>query len=398
MSPELWREIEDCYLKLKDISSEQRQRHLAQCEPQIRDAVKRMLDQPSSDSRLFNLLSTADVTTAVSGIPTGTCFGPYRVESLLGAGGMSAVYRGVDTRLGRPVAIKILKEQFSSRFEREARAIAALNHPNICTLYDIGPNYLVMEFIDGDSLAKALKGGPLPRETAVRYAIQLSGALAAAHVKGIIHRDLKPQNIMLSRNAYAPEAKLLDFGIAKDIEPLQAQALTETGIRIGTPAYMAPEQLEGRTADPRTDIYALGLVLKEMFRDRRTPTRVPLDGAMSAIIEKCLRHEPEARWQSAADLQVALTKATSPETASRPEMTRRTALWLPIGVGAPVIAAGAWWWTRRAQEHTEFAFSAPVHVAVQLPRNAAGADPGRLQGPPVVSPDGSVIAVSLLTE
>ncbi|MBV8729323.1 MAG: protein kinase, partial [Acidobacteriia bacterium] len=394
-----WREIEHYYLKLKDSSPEERQRYLTECDPQIRDAVERMLDQPSSDSRLFTLLSGVDVTATVSASLIGTSFGPYRIESLLGTGGMGAVYRGVDTRLDRPVAIKILKEQFNSRFEREARAISALNHPNICTLYDIGPNYLVMEFIEGDSLAKVLADGPLPREAAMRYAIQLSSALAAAHAKGIIHRDLKPHNIMLSRSAYAPEAKLLDFGIAKDVEPLHGeQFLTETGVRIGTPAYMAPEQLEGRPADPRTDIYALGLVLKEMFSDRRTGNRVPLDPALSAIIEKCLCHEPEGRWQSASELHVALTTAASPESLPRPEMTRRRALWLPLGVGAPVLAAGAWWWRRRAQERSAFEFAAPIHVAIVLPRNAAGADPGRLQGPPVVAPDGSAIAISLVTE
>ena len=142
---------------------------------------------------------------------SGACLGPYRIESKLGEGGMGEVFRAVDTRLGRAVAIKTTREQFSARFEREARAISSLNHPNICTLYDVGPNYLVMELVEGETIAARLKSGPLPVEDGAPYAAQIAAALAEAHGKGIIHRDLKPGNIMIAKSG----VKVLDFGLAK---------------------------------------------------------------------------------------------------------------------------------------------------------------------------------------
>lgn len=164
--------------------------------------------------------------------------GPYRIEGLLGAGGMGKVYRATDTRLDRKVAVKISAEYFSGRFEREARAISALNHPNICTLYDVGPNFLVMELLDGSTLAGVIQQGPLPPEQVLRYGAQIASALAEAHACGIVHRDLKPGNIMVTRHG----VKVLDFGLAKMIS--QA-GLTETRAFMGTPVYMAPEQVEG---------------------------------------------------------------------------------------------------------------------------------------------------------
>ena len=151
------------------------------------------------------------VPVGASDIGPGTRLGPYQIEALLGAGGMGRVFRARDTRLGRTVAIKVSLTQFSGRFEREARAIAAMNHPHICTLYDVGPNYLVMELVEGETLADAIKRGPLPLDQALRYAAQIAGALAAAHAQGIVHRDLKPANVMI-----APAGvKVLDFGLAK---------------------------------------------------------------------------------------------------------------------------------------------------------------------------------------
>src|ERR1041385_7224673 len=141
----------------------------------------------------------------------GESLGPYRIDALLGKGGMGAVYRGTDTRLGRAVAIKVSAREFSDRFEREAKAISSLNHPNICTLYDVGPNYLVLEFVDGSTLAHLLKEGPLPLETVLQYAVQIADALSAAHAKGIVHRDLKPANVILTKTG----VKVLDFGLAK---------------------------------------------------------------------------------------------------------------------------------------------------------------------------------------
>src|SRR6186997_20432 len=187
----------------------------------------------------------------------GLKLGPYEILAPVGAGGMGEVYKANDTRLDRIVAIKKSAERFSERFEREARAVAALNHPHICTLYDVGEDYLVMEFIEGQPLK-----GPLPMADALRYAIQAADALDAAHRKGIVHRDLKPDNVLLAKGG----VKVLDFGLAKVTTegPLgghsatMTRALTDAGSIVGTLQYMSPEQLEGKAADTRSDIFAFG--------------------------------------------------------------------------------------------------------------------------------------------
>src|SRR5215469_7664805 len=158
----------------------------------------------------------------------GDKLGPYEIVAPIGKGGMGEVYRGTDTRLGRPVAIKVSAREFSDRFEREARAISSLNHPNICTLYDVGPNYLVMEFVEGDTLSKVIEQGPLPLDKVLKYAIEIADALSAAHARGVIHRDLKPGNIILSKNG----VKVLDFGLAK----LRGEKLTNGGSDVETAA------------------------------------------------------------------------------------------------------------------------------------------------------------------
>ncbi len=199
----------------------------------------------------------------------GASIGPYRLLLPLGEGGMGEVWKAHDSRLDRTVAIKFSKQEFSERFEREARAIAALNHPHICTLYDIGPDYLVMEYVDGTPLS-----GPLPAAKVILHAGQICEALDAAHRKGITHRDLKPANILLTKGG----VKLLDFGLAKSAsladEGALAQAatvpaLTGRGVVLGTPQYMAPEQIEGKPADARSDIFALGCVLYEMVTGKK---------------------------------------------------------------------------------------------------------------------------------
>src|SRR5271169_2014283 len=195
----------------------------------------------------------------------GDMLGPYQIVAPICAGGMGEVYRAKDPRLNRDVAIKVSASQFSERFEREAKAIAALNHPNICQIYDIGPNYLVMEFIDGTPLH-----GPLPLDRTLRYAVQICDALDAAHKKSITHRDLKPGNILVA----ASGVKLLDFGLAKMGTPGSSAAsdttalnldLTEVGMVLGTAAYMSPEQAKGEPADARSDIFSFGVVVYEML-------------------------------------------------------------------------------------------------------------------------------------
>ena len=288
-------------------------------------------------------------------ISRGTLLGPYEIVESLGAGGMGEVWRAKDTRLDREVAIKVLPagfaqdEQFLQRFEREARAISSLNHPHVCTLYDVGEvslregeapaepdsgtvHYLVMELIEGESLAERLKKGPIPLHEVLKYGRQIASALDAAHKRGVIHRDLKPGNVMITKSG----AKLLDFGLAKSAAegrgavegvtnlPTEAKPLTQEGTILGTFQYMAPEQLEGLEADPRTDIFALGALLYEMATGRRafagetktsliaaivsqhpepisqvTPMTPP---ALDHVVRRCLEKDPDDRWQSAQDI------------------------------------------------------------------------------------------------
>ncbi len=276
----------------------------------------------------------------------GTCLGPYEILAPLGAGGMGEVYRARDTRLGRDVAVKVLRPHLSAdsdsraRFEREARVISGLNHPNICVLHDVGragdTDYLVMELVDGESLAQRLGRGPLSIPELLRVGAQIADALARAHRAGIVHRDLKPGNVMLSTSG----AKLMDFGLARPIRvdgvlsasdavaPTAALPVTAAGTIVGTFQYMSPEQIEGAEADARSDLWALGCVLYEMATGRqafegRTPAAVissimkgepramieiapmtPL--AVDRVVRACLVKEPDRRWQSAHDVGLVL--------------------------------------------------------------------------------------------
>jgi eukaryotic-like serine/threonine-protein kinase len=249
---------------------------------------------------------------------------------------MGTVYRAIDTRLGRVVAIKIAAERYSERFQLEAQAISILNHPNVCTLHDVGPNYLVMEFIEGSTLAAEIKKGPLAPETAARYGAQIAGALAEAHSLGIVHRDLKPSNVMVTRHG----VKVLDFGLAK---VLSTTGITETNAVMGTPAYMAPEQVEGREPSSVTDLFALGLVLYEMAvgklpfpgaslgqmlssgahlavpQPSRERVGVPasLDGLVARLLEKDPAKRPQSASEVARELSAIADRLAAPPPRSR---------------------------------------------------------------------------------
>ena len=258
----------------------------------------------------------------------GTRLGPYEILAPLGAVGLGKVYKGRDPRLEHTVAIKVSSEQFSERFEREARAIAALNHPNICQIYDVGPNYLVMELIEGVS-----PKGPLPLDQALKYGSQICDALDAAHKKGITHRDLKPANILVTKKG----VKLLDFGLAKFAqgdstagplsEATSSLVLTGRTVIVGTLFYMSPEQLQagGQEIDGRSDIFSFGLVLYEMLTGKRafqgsSPATViaailerPAPSiadvappALDRLLQRCLAKDPDERWQNARDLKAEL--------------------------------------------------------------------------------------------
>jgi eukaryotic-like serine/threonine-protein kinase len=271
----------------------------------------------------------------------GTHLGPYEISAPLGAGGMGEVYRARDTRLERSVAIKILPPQFSAdpvrkqRFEREAKTISSLNHPHICVLHDVGHqdgiDYLVMECVEGETLAKRLEKGPLPLEQVLKYGAQIADALDKAHRSSVVHRDLKPGNIMLTPTG----AKLLDFGLARPVAPLagvatltaavtQSSPMTAQGAIVGTFQYMSPEQIEAKELDGRSDIFSLGAVLYEMVTGQRAFAGKSQLSVASAILEKepapistikpmtppvldhavkkCLAKLPDERWQSAGDL------------------------------------------------------------------------------------------------
>ena len=308
MTPHRFRQIEELYHAVCGKTAGERAALLAQTDPELRQEVESLLAQRTGGELLEQPAiqnTTQLLEQTVTELAVGASLGPYRIESKLGEGGMGEVFRAVDTRLGRAVAIKAAREQFNAHFEREARAISSLNHPHICTLYDVGPNYLVMELVEGETIAARLKSGPLPFKTALLYASQIAAALVEAHGKGIVHRDLKPGNIMIAKSG----VKVLDFGLAKSGTD---ETVTASGLVMGTPAYMAPEQREGRPADARSDVYSFGCVLYEMLtgvRPGRQKRRIP-SSRLERIVSRCLEEDPGRRWQSAAELERELAGVT----------------------------------------------------------------------------------------
>jgi eukaryotic-like serine/threonine-protein kinase len=380
-------------------------------------------------------------------LPVGARLGPYEIQSLIGTGGMGEVYKARDTRLDRIVAVKLLSVDLADRpdlrrrFEAEARAISALSHPHICTLFDVGEQdghaFLVMEFLEGETLDDAVTRGSLSAADVVRYAIQIAGALDHAHRQGVVHRDLKPSNIFLVRGgstSAAPVAKLLDFGLARrpTVEPVTPTMstlsvatgkLTAEGTILGTFQYMAPEQLEGKEADARTDIFALGAVIFEMATGRKA-----FDGASQAsliasilmqhppvissitasdglprgldhLVQRCLAKNPDDRWQTARDVHLELewiggSAHDAPPVMARPRRSRRELIaWSSAVVGA-VLAIGTAIKTRLDREKppphdvTRFWIAPPAGTLIGI-----GANSPRL----AVSPNGREIAFVAFT-
>jgi serine/threonine protein kinase len=310
-------------------------------------------------------------------ISAGAWLGPYEIQAPLGSGGMGEVYRGRDSRLGRTVAIKILPKEAGhehalERFLREAQALSRLSHPHICTIHDVGEEdgvaFLVMEHLEGDTLAERLGAGALRLDEALRYGHEIAAALDEAHRQGIVHRDLKPGNIMLTRTG----AKVLDFGLAKLRQPdsdagsevaTRSFHLTAQGVVVGTVPYMSPEQLEGRPLDGRTDIFALGIVLYEMVAGVR-PFKGDSRGSIMAailssdpeplstvrpltpplldrVVKRCLAKDPEERWQTARDLAAELKFIhESASQAALPPAKRRAVTWLLAGALLLISGSG----------------------------------------------------------
>ncbi len=267
-------------------------------------------------------------------LTAGAWLGPYEILALLGTGGMGEVWKARDTRLDRIVAVKRLTEQHSGRFEQEARAIAALNHPHICQIYDVGADYLVLEYVEGQTLADRIRsgGGPgLPQEELLRIARQIAEGLEEAHRAGILHRDLKPSNVMITTKG---AAKLLDFGLARlasvDADVTQTQHQTQHGVVVGTAAYMSPEQAEGQPVDVRSDVFSFGAVLYEMISGSRAfggtsalqmmnavvrdePPPLQTSAALERIVRRCLQKVPAQRFQTMGEIRAALEQpATEP--------------------------------------------------------------------------------------
>ena len=360
-----WHQVEELYHAALECEPGDRAALLAQADPDLRREVESLLAQPTADLALSQ--SAWEHALAVLPVPgtevvAGTQLGPYRIESALGAGGMGQVYRAVDTRLNRPVAIKIAREQFGERFGREARAIAQLNHPHICTLYDVGPNYLVMELVDGDTLDSRLTNGALSVDVVLRYGVQIADALAAAHAGGIVHRDLKPGNIMLTKAG----VKVLDFGLAKTQTD---ESLTQSHAVMGTPAYMAPEQRQGKPADARTDIYALGLVLREMATGKQIEDMQGLPPQFVHVVQRCLESDPAERWQASSDVKKELEWAAVGPSAA-PAVARHSSsrlAWLGAALGfAGMISIGVVYLQRQSAptlRPTQFTVSFEKEIA-----------------------------------
>jgi len=319
-TPDRWQRIEALYHAALERDPASRAAYLdGACgnDAELRREIESLLaEAPIGRGPLDGPMSALLTETRTTELTSGTRLGPYQIEALIGQGGMGKVYKARDTRLGRTVAVKTSSARFSERFEREARAVAALNHPHICHLYDVGPDYLVMEYIEGAPLVSAAKPGPLPVEQVLAYGEQICDALEAAHSGGIVHRDLKPGNILLSKHGI----KLLDFGLAhmetgsNDSDAPTMTQVTQAGALMGTPAYMAPEQWEGSKADARSDIYSFGCILSEMLTgkravaDRMAAIRLSAEASpeLGRILAKCLENDPDLRYQHASEIRVDL--------------------------------------------------------------------------------------------
>lgn len=382
MSPERLSRIEELYHGARERKPSDRGAFLAdacQGDLELQAEIESLLVQQSES--LFDQPAWEQALEHPPGFAAGRTFtagdqiGPYRVVGILGAGGMGVVYRAHDARLGRDVAIKFLGEQIArdpqsrARLEREGRAVAALSHPNICPLFDVGPDYLVMEYIEGQTLAAEIEKSPLPLQKALTIAIAIASALGAAHRKGIVHRDLKPGNIMLTAGG---DIKLLDFGLAKQAPTRDSQtaSVTVEGQVAGTVGYMSPEQVRGLSLNHRTDIFSLGVVLYEMITGERpfpgNSAMAVCDAILNApprdfgenvaprklklIVGRLLEKDPAKRYGSAEEVEQELQALETSLAPVRPVRLSRNA-WIAVAVAIVLLSVLAgWYWRRSSRE------------------------------------------------
>ncbi len=344
----------------------------------------------------------------------GDKLGPYEIVEPIGKGGMGAVYRARDTRLGRDVAIKVSDQKFSERFEREARVISSLNHPNICTLFDVGPNYLVMELVEGQTLSERIKEGAIPLEESLNIARQIADALEAAHEKGIVHRDLKPGNVIVKEDG---SVKVLDFGLAKvaptaksasdspdpELSPTISMAATQAGVILGTAAYMAPEQARGKVVDKRADIWAFGVVLYEMVTGKKLFKGEDLTDTLASVIKsdpdlsaappelrpllaKCLEKDPRKRLRDISGVELLLDVRQVDGPPQSGGLLHKTWIW-PAAAALALVAGlalgGAWYASSQPEQDRPL-----VRLNVDLGPDVSLSS-GLSRGNVVISPDGA---------
>src|SRR5262245_13477219 len=435
-----WHEINRIYDAALEVEEEARPAFLernCQGDEELRREVESLLAYDKQAQQFIDRPALQLAAEKLSNEPPsliGRKLGPYQIQVALGAGGMGEVYKAKDTRLNRTVAIKVLPRLLSERtdlrqrLEREARAIAGLNHPNICALHNIGKeegiDFLVMEYMEGETLSKRLRKGSLPTEKLLRTAVEIATALDQAHRQGVIHRDLKPGNIMLTKQG----AKLLDFGLAKQNRPpltrgdyrgggsaTESESLTEEGTLLGTLEYMAPEQVEGKEADTRTDIFALGVVIYEMATGRKafdgeskaslasailttqpppiTAVQPMTPPALERVVKKCLSKDPEERWQNMADLATQLQwvaegqeQGTVPAQTEAPRKKRKQLAWALAAAFLIAAIASVVSYLRLAP-----APARPI-ISEILPPEKTQFNFGWEAGGPTLSPDGTAVA------
>jgi serine/threonine protein kinase/Tol biopolymer transport system component len=418
MTPERWQEIERIYQAALDCDPSSKAGFLDDAcagDEELRREVVSLLEANKPESQFMESPALELAARALAGDEAqpgrGKRLGSYELIALLGAGGMGEIWRATDPDLDRQVAIKILPSQYSHdpervrRFEQEARAAGMLNHPNVLAIYAVGKqegaSYLVTELLEGATLRERLDGSAFPESKALEYASQIADGLAAAHDKGIVHRDLKPENIFVTRDG---RVKILDFGLAK-LKPgpeRKDQTVTVPGMVLGTPGYMSPEQVQGQTADHRSDIFSLGTVLYEMLAGRKAfsggtsvetmnailkqdpPPIGQVSPAVEQVVRHCIEKQPEERFQSARDLgfQLRLALHPSAQSATPPTSGGRTRHLAPATAGAVALAAIAvlmWWFTRRS-------------VGPELMRPVRLTADSGLTTDPALSRDGKLIA------